>query len=63
MNPAPRKEYNINQPTQFTGNQMKIENFVQECDVYLNINDTIYDTNAVKIAFILSFITAGEVQK
>ena len=60
---APRKEYNINRPTPFTGDRAKIENFVQECDVYLNINDTIYDTDAAKIAFVLSFITAGEAQK
>ena len=47
----------------FTGDQNKIENFVQECDVYLNINNTIYDNDVAKIAFVLSFITAGEVQK
>ena len=63
MNPAPRKEYNINQPTPFTGDRTKIENFIQECDVYLNINNMIYDTDTVKIAFVLSFIMAGEAQK
>ena len=63
MNPAPRKEYNINRPTLFTGDRTKIENFVQECDIYLNINDTIYDMDTAKIAFVLSFITAGEAQK
>ena len=63
MNLAPRKEYNINRPTPFTGDRTKIENFVQECNVYLNINDTIYDTDAAKIAFVLSFITAEEAQK
>ena len=45
------------------GGRTKIENFVQECNVYLNINDTIYDTDAAKIAFVLSFIMAGEAQK
>ena len=63
MNLTPRKEYNINWPTPFTGDRTKIENFVQECDVYLNINETIYDTDAAKIAFVLSFIMAGEAQK
>ena len=63
LNMAPRKEYNINRPTLFTGNRTKIENFVQECNVYLNINDTIYDTDPAKIAFVLSFIMAGEAQK
>ena len=63
MNSTPQKEYNINQLTPFTGDWTKIKNFVQECDVYLNINDTIYDTEPAKMAFILSFITAGEAQK
>ena len=63
MNPTPRKEYNINRPTPFTGDRTKIENFVQECNVYLNINDMIYDMDVAKIAFVLSFIMAGEAQK
>ena len=63
QNTTQKKEYNINQPTPFTGDRNKIENFVQECDVYLNINQGIYDNNATKIAFVLSFITAGEAQK
>ena len=63
INTTPRKEYTINQQTPFTGDRTKIENFLQECDVYLNVNDAIYDTEPVKIAFVLSFITAGEAQK
>ena len=64
MNSAPQKEYNINRPTLFTSDRTKIKNFIQECDVYLNINDMIYDTDPAKIAFVLvSFITAGEAQK
>ena len=62
-NLTPRKEYNINRLTPFTGDRTKIENFVQECDVYLNINNMIYNTDTAKIAFVLSFITAGEAQK
>ena len=63
MNHRSRKEYGINQPTPFTGNRTKIENFVQECDVYLNINDNIYDNEPAKVAFELSFLTEGEAQK
>ena len=62
-NTTQKKEYNINQPTPFTGDRTKIKNFVQECDVYLNINQGIYDNDTAKIAFVLSFITAGEAQK
>ena len=42
------------------GDRTKIENFVQECDVYLNINQGTYDNDVAKIAFVLSFIMAGE---
>ena len=62
-NTTQKKEYNINRPTPFTGDRTKIENFIQECDVYLNINQGTYDNDAAKIAFVLSFITAGEAQK
>ena len=47
----------------FTGNRTKIKNFVQECDVYLNINDNIYDNKPARVAFVLSFLTEGEAQK
>ena len=63
QNNTQKKEYNINRPTPFTGDRTKIENFVQECDIYLNINQGTYDNDAAKIAFVLSFITAGEAQK
>ena len=58
-----QKEYGINRPTPFNGNQTMIENFVQECDVYLNINHDIYDNEPAKVAFGLSFLTTGEAQK
>ena len=63
MNSNVQKEYNINWPTSFTGDRTKIENFLQECDVYLNINNAIYNNNVAKIAFVLSFITAGEAHR
>ena len=48
MNSAPQKEYNINRLTLFTGDRTKIENFIQECNVYLYINDMIYNTDPVR---------------
>ena len=63
QNNTQKKEYNINRPTPFMGDRTKIENFVQECDIYLNINQGIYDNDVAKIAFVLSFIIAGEAQK
>ena len=63
MNHGSKKEYRFNQPTPFTGDWTLIENFVQECDVYLNINHEIYDNEPAKVAFALSFLTSGEAQK
>src|ERR1700684_2032047 len=65
--PAPvvssKREYNINRPTPFTGDRNEIENFVQECDVYLTLNRFIYDDENAKVTFTLSFLTAGEAKK
>src|SRR6202161_3126518 len=58
-----RKKYNINRPTPFTGDRNEIENFVQECDVYLTLNKFIYDDENAKVTFTLSFLTAGEAKK
>src|ERR1700674_5150126 len=58
-----RKEYNINRPTPFIGDQNEIKNFVQECDIYLTLNKFIYDNEDSKVAFMLSFLTAGEARK
>ena len=54
------KEKMLNRPTLFTGDQTKIQTFIQECNMYLAINRKIYDDNPSKIAFMLSFITDGE---
>ena len=58
-----RKEYRFNRLTPFTGDRTLIENFVQECNVYLNINHETYNNEPAKVAFALSFLTAGEAQK
>ena len=46
MNPAPQtststKEYGLNKPTPFSGDQMKVKAFLQECLVYIDINKDI----------------------
>ena len=63
MNHGSKKEYGFNRPTPFMGDRTLIKNFVQECDVYLNINHEVYDNEPAKVAFALSFLTAGEAQK
>jgi hypothetical protein len=54
------KEYGKNKPTPFTGNRMKIRRFLQDCLGYLDMNQGIYNTDRLKIGFILSCVNDGK---
>jgi hypothetical protein len=54
------KEYGMNKLTPFTGNQTKIRRFLQDCLGYLDMNQGIYNTDRLKIGFILSYMNNGE---
>jgi hypothetical protein len=54
------KEYGMNELMPFTGDQTKIRRFLQDCLVYLDMNQSIYNTDRLKIEFILSYINDGE---
>ena len=54
------KELGINKPTPFTGEQTKVNLFIQEYNVYLTVNRNIYSTEEAKITFILSYLTNKE---
>jgi hypothetical protein len=54
------KEYGMNKPTPFTGNRTKIRQFLQDCLGYLDMNQGIYNTDRLKIGFILSYMNNGE---
>jgi len=54
------KEIGINKPTPFNGERKKVETFIQECRMYLQINKKIYTTDAAKVAFFLSFMNDKE---
>jgi hypothetical protein len=54
------KEYGMNKPTAFTGDRMKIRWFLQDCLGYLDMNQSIYNTDRLKIGFILSYMNDGE---
>ena len=65
MNPAPQnsahtKEYGLNKPTPFSGDQMKVKAFLQECLVYIDMNEEVYTTDKLKIGFVLSYINEKE---
>jgi Ty3 transposon capsid-like protein/Zinc knuckle len=54
------KEYSMNKPTPFTGDRTKIRQFLQDCLGYLDMNQGIYNTDRLKIGFILSYMNDGE---
>jgi hypothetical protein len=54
------KEYGMNKPMSFTGDQKKIRQFLQDCLGYLDMNQGIYNTDQLKIGFILSYMSDGE---
>ena len=65
MNPAPQnsthtKEYGLNKPTPFSGNQMKVKAFLQECLVYIDMNKEVYMMDKLKIGFVLSYMNEKE---
>jgi Domain of unknown function (DUF4939)/Zinc knuckle len=53
------KELNLNKPEAFDGNQNNFKDFLQNVEVYMDVNHKTYNSNLRKIAFILSFMTAG----
>src|ERR1700678_4507833 len=53
------KELRINPPTRFTGNRDDLDNFIQDCTLYLTLNGAVYETDEKKIIFMLSHMTEG----
>src|ERR1700678_2329109 len=53
------KELRINPPTHFTGNRDDLDNFIQDCTLYLTLNRAVYETDEKKIIFMLSYMTEG----
>ena len=65
MNPAPQKnthtkEYGLNKLTPFSSDQTKVKAFLQECLVYIDMNEEVYMTDKLKIGFVLSYINEKE---
>src|SRR5271168_1324471 len=53
------KELRINPPTNFTENRDDLENFLQDCTLYLTLDRAIYKTDEKQIIFMLSYMTEG----
>ena len=54
------KEVKMNYPKIFTGNRNEFKRFLQDCKLYLTINDKVYDTNLKKIGFVLALMNDGD---
>ena len=52
QNSAQTKEYGLNKPTPFSGDSMKVKAFLQECLVYIDMNEEVYTTDKLKIGFV-----------
>ncbi|KAI5115437.1 hypothetical protein M0805_004382 [Coniferiporia weirii] len=57
------KEINLAKPNEFNGTREYARRFLSSCETYLRVNKHIYDTDELKINFVLSFMqtrTAGD---
>jgi hypothetical protein len=52
------KELNLNKPKAFDGNRDGFKKFLQNMEVYMDVNHKMYNTDLRKIAFVLSFMAA-----
>jgi hypothetical protein len=53
------KELNLNRPEAFNGNRDGFKEFLQNVEVYMDVNHEMYNNNLRKIVFVLSFMTTG----
>jgi hypothetical protein len=53
------KELNLNKPEPFDGNRDNFKKFLQNVEVYMDVNHETYNNNLRKIVFILSFMATG----
>ena len=60
---SPTKEVGISKPSSFNGDRRRVKEFIQECNVYLDINENIYKTDKLKVAFVLSLMNKKEARQ
>jgi hypothetical protein len=53
------KELNLNKPEPFDGNRDNFKKFLQNVEVYMDVNHETYNNDLRKIVFILSFMATG----
>jgi hypothetical protein len=57
--PANRSKENLNKPEPFDGNRDGFKQFLQNVEVYMDVNHETYNNDLRKIAFVLSFMATG----
>jgi Ty3 transposon capsid-like protein/Zinc knuckle len=53
------KELNLNKPKPFDGNRDNFKEFLQNVEVYMDVNHETYNNDLRKITFVLSFMATG----
>jgi Ty3 transposon capsid-like protein/Zinc knuckle len=53
------KELSLNKPEAFNGNRDSFKKFLQNVEVYMDVNHKTYNNDLRKIAFVLSFMATG----
>jgi Domain of unknown function (DUF4939) len=53
------KELNLSEPNTFDGNREGFKKFLQDIEVYMDVNHETYNNDLKKITFILSFMMTG----
>jgi hypothetical protein len=61
--PAPRPtELRLGRPDDFDGTSTKARSWLESIQIYLLVNQEIYDTDAKRVAFMISFMKSGSAQ-
>ena len=56
------KEIRIGLPTPFDGKRENLISFINECALYIDLNEAIYNTDMKRVIFILSYVKGGTAQ-
>ena len=49
----------MNNPSDFTGDQNRLEEWIMEVEMFLTMNEDLYDTHQKKIIYALSYMKEG----
>ena len=53
-------EIKLNPPKAFISKQTELNKFIQDVTLYITVNQEVYNNDKKKIAFLLSFMTEGD---